>query len=242
MNGTTSPAKRKTGETLVARVSDNLRQSILTGHFPVGSKLPSEAQLTTNFGVSRTVIREAVAALRSEMLVEPRQGAGVFVLPPPKDEPQPFQDIDPARLSSVIAALELRTAVEVEAAALAAIRRSPEQEERLWACHEKLMSDAAAGVPNAEDDLKLHLAIADATNNPRFTEFLTMIGQALIPRAALPGAQSKIDRAYLERLNAEHRLIVEAISNRDEEGARAAMRAHLSGSQARYRAMMRPRE
>lgn len=239
MPAPSKPAKQKSGQTLVARVSESLRQSILSGQFPPGSKLPSEAQLTTTFGVSRTVVREAVAALRSDALVEPRQGAGVFVLAPRKEEQQPFQDIDPARISSVIAVLELRAAVEVEAAGLAAIRRSPEQEERLWTLLEQLSRDGAAGKATAEDDLQLHLAIADATNNPRFAEFLILLGRAVIPRAALPGAQDKLSLNYHDRLAEEHLRIVEAISNRDEDGARAAMRAHLQGSQARYRAMIR---
>ena len=97
------------------------------GQFPPGSRLPSEAQLTEAHGVSRTVVREAIAALRADRLVEARQGAGVFVLEAEVPAPTPLflRNIDHERVSSMIELLELRTAVEVEAAGLAALRRSP---------------------------------------------------------------------------------------------------------------------
>lgn len=76
---------------LVAKVSEQLRRSIQAGEITPGTKLPSEARLTESFGVSRTVIREAIAALRADRLVEARQGAGVFVLEPQPPEAVPFK-------------------------------------------------------------------------------------------------------------------------------------------------------
>ena len=76
--------------------------------------------------MSRTVVREAIASLRADRLVEAKQGAGVFVLEPQAVVQSPLlslQNIDPERVSSMIEVLELRTAVEVEAAGLAALRR-----------------------------------------------------------------------------------------------------------------------
>jgi len=99
------------GQTLVAQVREAIRTQISKGSYKPGDRLPSEARLTQEFGVSRTVIREAVAALQSEKLVEPRQGAGVFVLEPPSGEGLAFRNLDLARVSSLIEMLELRTAV-----------------------------------------------------------------------------------------------------------------------------------
>ncbi len=224
--------------TLVSQVSEALRQTILSGDLKPGDKLPSEARLTEAHGVSRTVIREAVAALRADGLVEARQGAGVFVLEPPRAEVLPFQNLDYARISSVIELLELRTAVEVEAAALAAMRRSPQQEEAIITCHHAVRACLDEGTPTVEADFALHLAIADASNNPRFGEFLAMVGRGVIPRAALQG-RDESSSDYIAQLHVEHTRIVEAISNGDEEGARDAMRLHLRGSQSRYRAVLR---
>jgi GntR family transcriptional repressor for pyruvate dehydrogenase complex len=232
----------QTGGTLSARLGDSLRRAIVGGQFPPGSKLPSEAQLSEAHGVSRTVVREAIASLRADRLVEARQGAGVFVLEPQATQSPllSLQNVDPVRVSSMIEVLELRTAVEVEAAGLAAIRRSPAQEETILARHEAVRDCLDAGVSSAEADFALHLAIAEATNNPRFRDFLAMIGKNVIPRAALhPDDREQDQAAYIEMIDAEHSAIVQAICDGHVEAAREAMRRHLRGSQARYRALLR---
>ncbi len=224
---------------LVEHLSGILRQSIQAGEFKPGDRLPSEAKLTEEHGVSRTVVREAIAALRSDGLVEARKGAGVFVLDAPQPEILPFQNLNYERISSVIELLELRTGVEVEAAGLAALRRSPQQEEKIIDCHRIILECLERGEPTTAADFALHLAIADAANNPRFREFLSMIGSGVIPRAALQTGQDASSGDYIAKLHEEHSAIIEAISNGDEEDARAAMRRHLKGSQARYRAILR---
>ncbi len=234
------PQNGRTGGSLVSQTANALRQTILSGQYKPGDKLPSEAGLTELYKVSRTVVREAVAALRADRLVEARHGAGIFVLELPTQQPQPFQDVDHDRISSIIELLELRAAVETEAAELAAVRRSPAQEEAIIRCLSSVQACIDAGVPTAEADFKLHLAIADATNNPRFREFLEVMGQNVIPRAALRASQSEKTAApYLQQLQNEHNAIVHAISDGDSTVAREAMRQHLKGSQQRYRAMLR---
>lgn len=229
----------RTAGNLVTKVSSALREAIQKGEFRPGDKLPSEARLTEAHGVSRTVIREAVAALRADGLVEARQGAGVFVLEAQQPETVPFQNLDYDRLSSVIELLELRTAVEVEAAALAALRRSPQQEETIIERHKAILACIESGVPTAEADFQLHLAIADATNNPRFREFLSMMGSSVIPRTMVQPEGDAGASTYIAQLHEEHGRIVDAISSGDEEGAREAMRVHLKRGQSRYRAMLR---
>jgi DNA-binding FadR family transcriptional regulator len=217
-----------------------IRAQVFSGALSAGEKLPTESQMTAAFGVSRTVVREAVAALRAEGLVEPRQGAGVFVLQPAPAVVEPFKDIDFDRVSSVIEVLELRTAVEVEAAGLAALRRSPQQEERIIDAYREVHRLSAAGEPTTDADFALHLAIADAANNPRFREFLSMIGPSVIPRRALSaeGAEAASGE-YLSMIDREHERIVAAILGGEEDEARSAMRAHLHGSQSRYRTLLR---
>lgn len=225
----------------MVKVSDELRQQIAKGRYKPGDRLPSEAQLTREFGVSRTVVREAIAALRSDGLVEPRQGAGVFVLEPAPVERRPFHDVDLARVSSLIEMLELRTAVEGDAAGLAAVRRSPAQEENIIEAFDTFRTSALQGMPTAEADFAFHVAIAEAANNPRFSEFLRMLGPTLIPRRAVTatGEENVPPPADLNRLIGEHEAILAAIQDGNEDAARAAMREHLKSSQARYRAMLR---
>lgn len=234
--GARGPGRRN----LVATVSAALREAILQGEMKPGDKLPSEAGLTKRFGVSRTVVREAIASLRADGLVEPRHGVGVFVLNASPATGLSFQTFETARISSIIEILELRTAVEIEAAGLAAIRRSPAQEEVIFERYDDLEALIAAGRPTTAADFAFHLAIADASNNPRFREFLEMMGRNVIPRASLQDGQSeRTASGYLEQIQAEHRRIAEAISARDEDAARDAVRTHLKGSLLRYRNFIR---
>ncbi len=233
-------ARTGSRRTLVETVRDGLREQILSGSIKEGDKLPSEARLTESFGVSRTVVREAISSLRADGLVDPRQGAGVFVLTPAAHPVQPFQNIDIDRISHTIELLELRCAVEIEAAGLAAIRRSPAQEEELIQRNQAIDALIAAAHPTTDADFQLHLAIADATNNPRFREFLELMGRNVIPRAALQNDDGeRTPEPYLAQISAEHAAIVDAISARDDLAARAAMRTHLTGSQQRYREILR---
>lgn len=233
-------AKAPGRRNLVEMVSGKLRQSILDGDLRPGDKLPSEAGLTRQFDVSRTVIREAVASLRADGLVEARHGVGIFVISNRPAISQSFQTFENARISSIIEALELRTAVEIEAAALAAVRRSPAQEEIIRERYDDISAKIASGEPTVDADFAFHLSIADATNNPRFREFLEVMGRNAIPRVALQnGGAERTPPDYLEQIQAEHRTIVDAISARDAEAAREGIRTHLQGSLQRYRKLIR---
>ena len=106
-----------------------IRKQLQAGEIPAGQKLPTEGQLTETFGVSRTVIREALAKLAADGLVEARQGAGVFVI---EHSRRPFGAHRPptwgTKISIALNVLEVRLAIEIESAGLAAIRRNAAQE------------------------------------------------------------------------------------------------------------------
>lgn len=226
---------RASGRTnLVTMVIDDLREQITGGTLKIGDRLPSEAELTRQYNVSRTVIREAVSALKSDSLVSSRQGAGVFVQSNQLPANFPWGPSD--RISSIIETLELRAAAEIEAAGLAAVRRSPAQEEKIIEAHQAFERAIAEGKPTAAADVVFHMAIAEATNNPRFCDFLELLGSNFIPRAMHPGGKvEESSKAYLQQIQTEHKNIADAIGARDEDAAREAMRIHLKGSQQRYR-------
>lgn len=237
---TTQTKDRNKGPgSLVSKVGDSLRQAIASGKYSPGDKLPSEVELTETHRVSRTVVREAVAAMKSDGLVEVRQGAGIFVLGPDVQAPA-SRKIDKARVSSDLEVLEVRTPLEIEAAGLAALRRSPAQEEAIFECHREVLRCIENDVSIREADLALHFAIADATNNPLFRQHLEFHGVAVIPQSrVVPEQRSEEQTAYRRMIHKEHEAIVMAISDRDEEAARNAMRNHLRGSQLRYRDLLR---
>lgn len=216
---------------------EQLAEQIRSGRLAPGERLPTEQELTRAARVSRTVVREAVAALRAEGLVVTRQGVGAFVAD--QAAQAPFR-IDPERVQSldeVLSVMELRLGVEVESAGLAAERATRAQLRAIEQALETLEEAAGSGGSAVDEDLALHRAIAEATGNPEFVRFLQFIGRHLIPRRTVSGLTESMGgtQAYLRLLQEEHRRIVAAIRGRDPRGAREAMRRHLTRSIERYR-------
>lgn len=230
------------GTSLAAKISTALRRELMEGVFRPGDRLPSESALTKEYSVSRTVVREAIAILRADGLVEARKGAGIFALEIQQDKNQPFKDLTTQRISSVIELLELRTVFEVESAGLAASRRSAAQIEAILEAHHHVGECLQSGAPTRDADFELHLAIAEATQNRRFPEFLQLIRSGIIPRGELQGsAPGSRPKDYNLHLQEEHGQIVDAIIEGNAEAARERMRAHLQGSLERYKMLLRSR-
>jgi GntR family transcriptional regulator, transcriptional repressor for pyruvate dehydrogenase complex len=223
------PAPRSLTSELVARLTDD----ITSGKIPPGSRLPTEQELIAATGVSRTVVREAVAALRADGLVITRQGVGAFV---PENARRPLRiDVDPlSPLRAVLDVMELRTGIEIEAAGLAAARGSPSQIRKIVDCFEAVDAALKRGEDAIAQDFALHCSIADATGNPQFRRFLEHLGRFIIPRQTIRGGPGIPKRVYSETFQREHRAIVQAIRSGGVLRARAAMRRHLVNSRKRY--------
>ena len=210
---------------------------IRDGRFAVGGKLPTETEIMAEFGVSRTVVREAISKLQAGGLVETRHGIGTFVLGDANAAAIRLSGTDSmAALRDVVAVVELRLGVESEAAAMAATRRSDGELGALREAHADFLRAIDSG-DTVAPDMNLHLAIAHATHNAHFVDLMTQLGSILIPRTRVDTTRIAGEgrREYLRRVNAEHESIVTAIANRDPEAARAAMRTHLSNSRERLR-------
>jgi GntR family transcriptional repressor for pyruvate dehydrogenase complex len=224
------PAPRSLTGELVAR----LTADITSGKIKPGSQLPTEQELIAATGVSRTVVREAVAALRADGLVVTRQGVGAFV--PENPRPPLRIEFDPlSPLRAVLDVMELRTGIEIEAAGLAAERASPAQVRKVTECFDAITAAIRGGEDAIREDFALHCSIADATGNPQFRRFLEHLGRFIIPRQTIRGGPGMPRRAYSETFQREHRDIVQAIRAGAVAQARAAMRRHLSNSRKRYR-------
>ena len=225
------PPRNLSGE-LVARLSDE----ITSGRLQPNERLPTEQEMIASFGVSRTVVREAIAALRAEGLVETRQGAGAFVA---RDmSRRPFR-IDPSGLRSidgVLDVMELRMGIEIEAAGLAADRRTVRD---LKAIARSLTAFAEAidrGEEAIEADYDFHRAICEATGNDYFVSFLEFLGRHIIPRRSIRVSQQseRARRSYLKKVLSEHKAIFRAIEAGQPASARTVMRSHLEKGRARY--------
>ena len=219
--------------TLGQRVVDGLKDQILSGDLVPGAKLPSEAELIAAYGVSRTVVREAVSRLQAEGLVETFQGRGSFVLAVP--EPSSFRLESSAIRSQhdVLAMVDFRIGVESEAAALAAARISPDVAAEVEAALARL---AEAGHEGAvEADFAFHRAVAAATGNRFYVDLLDSLGPMMImlPRTRLGEEYSLSDAAHVDRVHREHAQVAAAVVAGDPETARAAMRVHLGNTRRR---------
>jgi GntR family transcriptional regulator, transcriptional repressor for pyruvate dehydrogenase complex len=224
---------------LTSEVVDRITAEVESGRLMPGARLPTEQAMMAAFGVSRTVVREAIAALRADGLVTSRQGAGVFVARDSNLRPFRIGSEGLSSIADVLNVMELRMAIEIEAAALAAERAPPA---RLGAI-EKALAEIDRAIGRKEgavaEDFAFHRAIAAATGNPQFVRFLEFLGRVVIPRQSIRLEISTPEEktAYLTRVQREHRRIFAAISNRDPADARRAVRDHLSRSLARYRAI-----
>lgn len=209
----------------------------MSGKLPVGAKLPSEQEMMKGMGVSRTVVREAVAALRARGLVVTRQGAGAFVDRDAGHQPYAIDPEGLGSLDSVLDILELRMAVESEAAAIASERATAAQIKAIGEAH-RIFSRAISGGDRAiKEDFAFHEAIAAATQNSRFVEFLDFLGRLIIPRQSIRSLDGTAEsqRQYLARIEREHEAIFQAIGAHSPKKAREAMRGHLVKSRERYR-------
>jgi len=227
-----SPSRNLTDE-----VVEQLATEIRGGRLTPGSRLPTEQELMVALGVSRTVVREAISALRAEGLVVTRQGSGAFVAPDPSRIPFRIESDGLASIEDVINIMELRLAIEVEAAALAAERATDEQKTAIDRALKTIDDALTRGDAAVTEDFEFHRAIAEATGNPQFVQFLAFLGRHVIPRQSVrstlvSGAEQ---RTYMDVIQKEHGRIAAAIHEGDAAEARRAMRAHLSKSLSRYR-------
>lgn len=222
---------------LTAAVIRDLSGRIERAELKPGDRLPTERELTAAYGVSRTVVREAISSLRAEGLVVTRQGTGAFVS---RELPRAVFRIDQGELvtlQDVVRVMEVRIGLEAETAALAALRRTDVHVAQMRAALEEIEGNVESTEKSVDADLRFHLLVAEATGNAHFVELLRQLGPLLIPRARVDtfrdDAASRA--AYLRRVNQEHDQVLQSIARGDADGARAAMRVHLVNGRERIR-------
>lgn len=210
---------------LYEQIVQQIEESIVKGVLKPGDQLPAERELAQRFGVSRTAVREAVKALREKGLVEAYSGRGTFITDGTTQAVRQSLDlmvkIGQPEGSTYLA--EVRTILEPEIAALAAVRI---QEPELVTMREAVaVMDKAGQDPDAyiEADLDFHLALAEGAGNPLILSLLDSIVGLLREQRlrifTVPGGP--------ERGQIHHKKILEAVEHHDVERARQTMRAHL---------------
>jgi GntR family transcriptional repressor for pyruvate dehydrogenase complex len=218
--------------TLSARVTDTIKSYIVTGQFHAGDRLPAERELARQFGVSRTVIREAVRALTAQGLLEVRAGSGSVVRNPSAQAVaesmslylrmgMDTHQIDYPKL------LEVRRILEVEIAGLAAQRRTDEDIALLDAILQETERVGGDREGWTQNDMAFHAMLARATKNELFALLLDSLAEALVTMRrkgfSVPGAAARTLKY--------HGAILKQVTAGDPDQARQAMRDHLDEAQ-----------
>ncbi|WP_025127073.1 FadR/GntR family transcriptional regulator [Pseudomonas sp. PH1b] len=221
--------------TLADQVTAALKAHIASGEALPGSRLPTEPVLSERFGVSRTVIREAVSRLKSAGLVEVRQGSGTVVCEGAHIKAFTI-DLDVrGSIEAVLRVTELRRGIEGEAAALAAQRHTAEQ---LQAIHQALQAIEVAeqaGQDGVEQDLAFHLSISQATGNPLYPSLHEFIAQFIKEAIRITRSNEERRRDLTRLVHDEHFAVYTAIAARDVEGARQAALSHIHNAVERLK-------
>ena len=224
------PAKTPAAE----EIAQNLAAMIREGAIAAGTKLPTEQRLSVQYGVSRTVVREAISRLKSDGLVESRQGSGVSVIP--ASLRRSFK-LHGAVLEKhqVVELLELRQPLEMASARLAAARHAPQELAEIVDAQDRMKESEDWSDEGVQADLDFHHAIAKATGNPFYADFMAFLGGAL--RATILTARSESKNPNIKTITLqEHLQIVQAIEARDPDAAGHAMLLLLQGASQRMTA------
>jgi DNA-binding FadR family transcriptional regulator len=212
------PVRRRS---LIDEVTDTLRGEIADGTWKVGQRIPNETELCRQVGVGRNTVREAVQTLVHLGLLERRQGSGTYVTAT-SEVPRDLGRLLSAAERREVA--ELRLALDVSAAALAARRRTDDDLVALWqasgARGEARDRGDLQGIVDA--DIALHRAVAAAAHN----SVLLQVYDSVLPTFAA-GVRDDMSSHVGGTYDAEHDAIVSAIADGDSDRAAAAARSLL---------------
>lgn len=221
---------------VAANFADHLYEEIMAGivdgRLPEGQKLPPESELAELFGVSRPVVREALARLRADGVLISRRGSGSYVQRRPSAD---LLSLAPTGgVADVMRCFEFRVALEGEAASMAAERRSDHDLAEIRQALDELDEAIRTGAVGVQADLRFHHAIAQASRNNLFTATMTTLFNAIFQGMNVARRLSlRADAQRLDVVQSEHRRIYEAIKSRNPAAARRAMRTHIDNARRR---------
>jgi GntR family transcriptional regulator, transcriptional repressor for pyruvate dehydrogenase complex len=213
-------------------VYDGIVALIAQGDFAVNSRLPSEAELSTRFGASRPVIREALGRLREDGLIVSRQGSGSYVRRQPDLAVLHFTQVK--SLADVQRCFEFRAGMEAAAASLAAEQWQDDDLKRIEDAMEALELCMRKGELGADEDRRLHEAIATATRNPYYIAVQSSLASHIAVGMNITRHLTRMRTpAHIRIVQDEHVAVVDAIRRRDAKSAAEAMRQHVLNARER---------
>lgn len=212
-------------------VAGRFKQMILSGQLGPGDRLPPERDLAIQLGVSRNSIREALAALTEVGVLGARVGAGTYVteLHPGRLFESTAFVVDLLRPDRVLDVLAVRRVLESYATSLAATAIADQQLSELDELIEKMTNDSVPVAERIASDVEFHRRICAVSGNHVLAGLLDSVRGGALPASQWRGAT---DPAAAERMHVEHRMIRDALRERDPNLAATLAAAHVAGIEA----------
>jgi len=214
------------------QVADFLISEIKRGGFKLGELLPSEAELSEQFNVSRTVIREALGRLKYDGLLESNQGSKSKVAAESAKRAFRMKKLDANNLLEIGYLYEFRAILESEAAALAAKRRAEDDLNNLKSLIEVMNQACKDALDATNENVEFHKAVTKASKNPFLSDFMNFLGNKILDLVQADRDLSQHKGLPLEVQN-EHISIFKAIKHQKPEKAREAVLMHLKNATKR---------
>lgn len=213
----------------VETIIDQIKDHILSGELRPGDKLLTERDLAEHLKVSRASVREALSALNMAGILEIKHGEGIFLKKADSNSViEPLTMIILLEKDKIKNLLEVRKALEVESAGLAAEKHRPEHLEKIKKALAEMEEDLVTGNTGEQADLRFHFAIAESTDNPLLIMLMNTIHEGMNQTLrATRKLWLSSTSGTTQRLYEEHQEIYIAISARDKEKAREIMYQHL---------------
>ena len=231
-NGPAAKPERGKAVKLVDRVLDQLQDRIRSGNYPPDSRLPGEHELASMLGVSRPVVRDALARLREQGIVYARQGSGTFVSA--HGSPTTHLSYSPVKtIADIQRCYEFRLTIEPAAAYFAANRRDGSAIEKIAKALSDLREATSHQLHRTDTDFMFHRAITEAANNHYYTASLDALKAHIAVGMHLHGLSLVGPRHGLEQVFEEHKAIYHAIADNRSDDAHTLMKKHLEGSRDR---------
>lgn len=226
-----SPLKRT--KSLVDEVASQLAQRISLGEFRPGDRLPTGSELTEAFGVSLAVIREAMSKLKHDGLIETQQGSGSFVAQPGQLRVFRLDSNGDEPMKALQNIYELRLPFETRAAELAAERRTEADLQVLEARLAEMGDTSLSPADRAAADQAFHEAVATATGNVIYRDFVRFLASHLVVSINLARNNSTRFLGFSEQAHSEHEQIYRAIHDGDGAAAAQAAAKHVHNASRR---------
>ncbi|WP_394842787.1 FadR family transcriptional regulator [Pendulispora brunnea] len=218
---------KRSGVAVTDEAIEKIKEMIVSGQWRPGDRLPKEADLAAQLGLSRNSLREAVRALSQLRILDVRQGDGTYVT---SLKPQLLLDavsfaVEVHRDGSVLEFFEVRRVLEPAAAAMAATRM-PEEEIELLRAHLLQVRPDSSVDELVANDLEFHKRIAEASGNSVLCSLINGLASPTLRGRIWRGVN---DEGSWERTQSEHRAILDAIAARQPDVARAWVAVHIAG-------------